>query len=91
MFPYIVGYDVLINVRIVSDKNDYGYLWWHDTYSINGKKVKCIEARGAGGQFIFIIPELESVVVITAGNFRNGKGNQSREVLRNYILPSLVH
>lgn len=72
------------------DKNEYGYLWWHDTYIINGKAIKTIEARGAGGQFIFIIPELESVVVITAGNYRNRKGNQSREILRDYILPAIV-
>ncbi len=72
------------------DKNEYGYLWWHDTYTVKGKAIKTIEARGAGGQFIFIIPELESVVVITSGNFRNRKGNQSRELLKNYILPALL-
>jgi len=74
----------------VKDKNEYGYLWWHNTYLINGKPIKTIEARGAGGQFIFVIPELESVVVITAGNYRNRKGNQSREILRDYILPAII-
>lgn len=74
----------------VQDKNEYGYLWWHDTYTVKGKEFRSIEARGAGGQFIFILPELETVVVITAGNFRNRKGNQSRDVLRDYILPALV-
>lgn len=72
------------------DKNEYGYLWWHDTYTINGKAFESIEARGAGGQFIFIVPELEAVCVITAGNFRNGKSDQSREIFRNYIIPSMV-
>ncbi|NVN18899.1 serine hydrolase [Muricauda sp. HICW] len=72
------------------DKNEYGYLWWHDTYEINGKEIKSIEARGAGGQFIFILPDLGTVVVITAGNFRNGKGNQSRDVLKTHILPALI-
>lgn len=72
------------------DKNDYGYLWWHDTYMINEKAIKSIEARGAGGQFIFVIPELESVVVITSGNFRNGKGYQSRKILKEYILPAMI-
>ncbi len=72
------------------DKNEYGYLWWHDTYFINGKAIESIEARGAGGQFIFIVPELETVVVITAGNFRNRKGNQSREIFRDYILSAMI-
>ncbi|MCR9225866.1 MAG: beta-lactamase family protein [Flavobacteriaceae bacterium] len=71
-------------------KNEYGYLWWHDTYEVHGKEIKSIEARGAGGQFIFILPDLDSVVVITAGNFRNGKGNQSRDVLKTHILPALI-
>jgi CubicO group peptidase (beta-lactamase class C family) len=78
-----------VQLQDVQDKNDYGYLWWHDTYIINGKSIKCIEARGAGGQFIFIIPEFESVVVITSGNFRNRKGNQPRDILKNYILPAV--
>jgi len=43
-----------------------------------------------GGQFIFIIPELESVVVTTAGNYRNRKGNQSREMFVAHILPLLM-
>lgn len=79
-----------LRLQDVQDKNAYGYLWWHDSYEVKGKEFRSIEARGAGGQFIFILPELESVVVITAGNFRNRKGNQSREVLRDYILPALV-
>ena len=78
-----------VQLQDVQDKNDYGYLWWHDTYIINGKSIKCIEARGAGGQFIFIIPEFESVVVITSGNFRNRKGNQPRDILKDYILPAI--
>jgi CubicO group peptidase (beta-lactamase class C family) len=73
------------------DKNEYGYFWWHDSYIINGKSINCIEARGAGGQFIFIIPSLESVVVITSGNFRNRKGNQPRDILKEYILPAMVN
>ncbi|UZR98431.1 serine hydrolase domain-containing protein [Chondrinema litorale] len=79
-----------MQLQDVKDKNEYGYLWWHDTYIINEKAIKSIEARGAGGQFIFVLPELEAVVVITAGNFRNGKGNQSRDILKEYILPAIV-
>ncbi|MFP4847020.1 serine hydrolase domain-containing protein [Winogradskyella sp. PE311] len=80
-----------VQLQDVQDKNEYGYFWWHDTYAVNGKSIKCIEARGAGGQFIFIIPELESVVVITTGNFRNRRGNQPRDILKKYILPALIN
>jgi CubicO group peptidase (beta-lactamase class C family) len=80
-----------MRLQDVRDKNEYGYLWWHDTYVVNGRPIQSIEARGAGGQFIFIIPELESVVVMTSGNFRNGKGNQTREILKDYILPAMMN
>ena len=80
-----------LRLQDYNDKNLYGYLWWHDTYEVNGKAYEAIEARGAGGQFIFILPALESVVVITSGNFRNRKGNQPREILKRYIIPALVN
>ena len=78
-----------VQLQDTRDKNDYGYQWWHDTYTTNGEKISTIEARGAGGQFIFVIPELQTVVVITSGNFRNGKGNQPRKILKEYILPAM--
>ncbi|MEM9686287.1 MAG: serine hydrolase [Bacteroidota bacterium] len=80
-----------VQLQDVRAKNEYGYQWWHDTYLSNGKAIKSIEARGAGGQFIFVIPELETVVVITSGNFRNGKGNQPRKILKDYILPAILN
>ena len=75
------------NLENVPDKNGYGYLWWHNTYQINGKNIESIEARGAGGQYIFVIPNLELVVVITSGNYRNGKTQQPEMLFEQYILP----
>ncbi|MHA7060010.1 serine hydrolase domain-containing protein [Aquimarina sp. M1] len=76
----------------VKDKNEYGYLWWHQTYEVGNKKVAAIEARGAGGQYICIMPELESVVVITSGNYRNRKRLQQPErILERYILPAMIN
>ena len=80
------NYRVLENTK---DKNGYGYLWWHNTYQLNGKNIASIEARGAGGQYIFVIPSLKTVVVITSGNFRNGKTQQPEMIFENYILPNL--
>ena len=80
-----------VRLQDARDKNEYGYFWYHDTYIVDGKAIKSIEARGAGGQFVFIVPILDAVVVITAGNYRNRKGNQSREIFRDYILPALLN
>ncbi len=73
------------------DKNGYGYLWWHKTYKVHKKEIKSIEARGAGGQYIFVIPTLDVVVVITSGNYRNGKFQQPEKILERYILPTLLN
>ncbi|WP_347175365.1 serine hydrolase domain-containing protein [Polaribacter uvawellassae] len=73
-----------------NDKNGYGYLWWHKTYKVGKQEIKSIEARGAGGQYIFVIPTLDVVVVITSGNYRNGKFQQPEKILENYILPTLL-
>ncbi|MEZ4949862.1 MAG: hypothetical protein R2784_10805 [Saprospiraceae bacterium] len=73
------------------DKNEYGYLWWHKTYQVKNESIESIEARGAGGQYIFIIPSLDIVVAITSGNFRNGKTQQPELILENYILPFLIN
>lgn len=84
----IKNYRVLENTV---DKNGYGYFWWHHSYSVNGKNILTIEARGAGGQYIFIVPTLETVVVITSGNYRNGKNQQPELMLEKYILPSVLN
>lgn len=81
------NYRVLENTN---NKNGYGYFWWHHTYEVNGKTISSIEARGAGGQYIFVIPSLKSVVVITSGNYRNSKYNQPELILEKYVLPYLV-
>ncbi len=81
------NYLVLENTK---DKNGYGYLWWHHQYQIEDKIINTIEARGAGGQYIFLIPALNTTVVITSANFRNGKFQQPEKILKAYILPALL-
>ncbi|WP_298548283.1 serine hydrolase [uncultured Aquimarina sp.] len=75
----------------VKDKNEYGYLWWHKNYNVGDKKIASIEARGAGGQYICVIPELKAVVVITSGNYRSRKLLQQPEnIIEQYVLPAIV-
>ncbi|MDZ7691643.1 MAG: serine hydrolase [Balneolaceae bacterium] len=68
---------------------DYGYMWWNRP--VAGHKVYF--AWGFGGQYIFIIPELNSVVVLTS-SLQNA--NQSRsykrpvfDLLGDQIIPFL--
>lgn len=58
-----------INTHI--DGDDYGYHWWVITMDSKNIKYKTIWANGLGGQFIYIIPELEVVIVTTGYNYES--------------------
>jgi CubicO group peptidase (beta-lactamase class C family) len=47
-------------------KSYYGYFWWVEDFTVGGRTYHSIEGRGAGGQFIFMFPELELIAVFTA-------------------------
>ena len=48
----------------------YGYQWWRGTFA-NGDTATYF-AAGWGGQFIFVLPELDMVIVFTGGHFEGG-------------------
>ncbi len=74
------------------DRNghQYGYLWWHHRYPVGDEIIETLEARGNGGQYIFVVPSLQLVVVITSGNFRTGKTRQPEEIMRQFVLPAVL-
>jgi CubicO group peptidase (beta-lactamase class C family) len=49
----------------------YGYLWWLGRSLPNGREVHWVGALGRGGQAIRIVPELDLVVVVTAGYYQD--------------------
>ena len=63
----------------------YGYFWWNQTLDIGNRKFDSVQGRGAGGQFIFIIPTLELVISATAHNQGMGK---MRAQLPHYLIPA---
>jgi hypothetical protein len=66
---------------------DYGYLWWLDKGTNGNKTVSIIQASGWGGQYIFIVPELDLVCVITAGNYKMGSlFKMEKDFFEKYIL-----
>ena len=65
----------------------YGYLWWVLAPDPRGNGREYVyAARGRFGQFIFIIPEYDMVVVVFAYTPRGSESNKPMEVLYDHIL-----
>ena len=67
--------------------SSYGFFWWVQDAKIGDKTYHCIQGRGAGGQFIFMFPELELITVVTSHD--KGMGNML-ETLPQRIIPAFV-
>ncbi len=65
----------------------YGYFWWRHHMQVSDRKFDCKSGRGAGGQFILMLPELELIIVITAHN--KGMGTTLTTVPKR-ILPAFL-
>lgn len=65
----------------------YGYQWWTYTFSVQGSPVDTFFASGAGGQFIFVMPSLKLVVVLTQGVYFTD--TKTTEIMEDYILPAV--
>jgi CubicO group peptidase (beta-lactamase class C family) len=72
------------------DGEGYGYNWWIARSFINEEEVRVYMARGNGGQFIFVVPAFNAVVVFTGGNFDDPPGAPSPyRLLTSVILPAM--
>jgi len=69
----------------------YGYLWWILASDPRGNGRQSIyAARGRGGQFIFIIPEHDMVVVVFGDTQTAADQNKPIEFLYDNILPAVA-
>jgi CubicO group peptidase (beta-lactamase class C family) len=64
----------------------YGYQWWHGRFA--QEETDAIYAAGWGGQFIIVMPEIKTVVVMTGSNYHNSYSNIF-EMINRYILGSV--
>ncbi len=69
----------------------YGYQWWHRQYNISGSAIETVYALGYGGQYMFVIEQLDMIVVYLSGNYeRSFAYSQALEIMNNYILPAAI-
>jgi CubicO group peptidase (beta-lactamase class C family) len=53
----------------IEDEGAYGWGWHLSQYDLNGTKIDAINAGGNGGQLLFIFPQLDTTLMITAANY----------------------
>ena len=66
----------------------YGYHWWVTPLVVRDKPVETYFALGFAGQYIYVVPEFDLVVVATSQNVENP--TVIKTFMENYILPPLV-
>lgn len=70
---------------------DYGYLWWLQSFQVDGRTVSSYGMAGSGGNKVFVLPAQDAVVVITTTNFQvRGAHPLSEKLLTSLILPTLL-
>ena len=64
----------------------YGYYWWSHEVEHGGRTYRVRSCRGAGGQFIMVLPELQLVAVFTSYY----ADNKPLQHLERVILPAFA-
>ena len=50
----------------------YSFQWWTTRTDVDGRTIEAVSGVGYGGQRLMIVPELELVVTVFAGNYFGG-------------------
>ncbi len=75
-----------------SQSDSYGYQFWLGSSHVSDRQIDWVAAVGQGGQRIFIVPSLDLVIVVTAGNYYGNDMLSSlvpKIVRDDYVLPAV--
>ncbi len=67
----------------------YGFLWWIRDFVRNETNYRCYFAAGWGGQYMFIIPTLDMIIVFNCGNYRTRARISPFDLVEEYILEAV--
>jgi CubicO group peptidase (beta-lactamase class C family) len=76
----------------VEDQVAYGFQWWLGRSLIDGREIRWAAGIGWGGQRLFLMPDRDLLVVVTAGLYDRPdlQDQLGRTVLDRYVLPALA-
>lgn len=66
----------------------YGFYWYREVMKTETIEEDVLFASGNGGQYIFMLKDLNLTVVFTQGNYGSFKAKQAFEILSKYIIPA---
>jgi CubicO group peptidase (beta-lactamase class C family) len=68
----------------------YGYQWWIGRTLSDGREIPWIAAQGWGGQRLYIVPELDIVVMTTSAMYGHPReGVAALDILTNFVIPAV--
>jgi len=73
------------------ENGTYGYLFWNNLYTVDGKQYAYSSCSGNGGNKIYIFKDLPIVVAITASAYGMPFAHrQVDQMMERYILPAVL-
>ena len=67
----------------------YGYNWWLGRSQYADREIEYFRAAGWGGQDVYVFPELDLVVVFTAGGFYDTRPLNVNDIIEQYIFQAI--
>jgi CubicO group peptidase (beta-lactamase class C family) len=78
-------------VKISSNDEFYGYLFWNKIFKINNKEYEVSYCSGRGGNKIFIFKDIPFVVVITSSAYNAPDAHLNADkMMTDYIVPAII-
>ncbi|MDJ0840561.1 MAG: serine hydrolase [Acidobacteriota bacterium] len=71
-------------------KKEYGLGWYCHSVRAKGRDIGVVSAAGNGGQRIWVMPDLDAVVVTVMSNYNSIKQLQADKIIAEIIVPSLI-
>lgn len=64
----------------------YGYMWYSKTHDVSGRPVRVSFASGNGGNKIYVVPELKTVVAVASAAYGRPYGQRrSQQILQGVL------